>query len=98
MPEYGYSIFLLLYSKIIFIRISDTIVNGFIVYRDSRITDNHCAVATLSYIGPTSLLSVVLTTQTQKGSMNIYIKNFDNSIPEDGTNVQIDVSLFNEVK
>ena len=88
----------MLNSRIIFIRISDTIVNGFIVYRDSRITDNHCAVATLSYIGLTSLLSVVLTTQTQKGSMNIYIRNFDNSIPEDGTNVQIDVSLFNEVK
>lgn len=94
MPEYGYSIFLLLYSKIIFIRISDTIVNGFIVYSDSRITDNHRAVATLSYIGPSSLLSVVLTTQTQKGSMNIYIRNFDNSISEDGTNVQIDVLLY----
>lgn len=97
MPEYGYSIFLLLYSKIIFIRISDTIVNGFIVYRDSRITDNHRAVATLSYIGPSSLLSVVLTTQTQKGSMNIYMRNFDNSIPEDGTNVQIDVLLYSSI-
>ena len=84
-------------SKIIFIRISDTIVNGFIVYRDSRITDNHRAVATLSYIGPSSLLSVVLTTQTQKGSMNIYMRNFDNSIPEDGTNVQIDVLLYSSI-
>ena len=79
MPEYGYSIFLLLYSKIIFIRISDTIVNGFIVYRDSRITDNHRAVATLSYIGPSSLLSVVLTTQTQK--LNEYIHEEILTIP-----------------
>lgn len=75
--------------------IKKSIASGYIMISDTRIKNNTKCVCTQEYISEIATIPYNIITQVQNGSVIIYVRKPDATIPDDGSLISVDVVFSN---